>query len=713
MSKLLDFPPASYEDWRQEAEASLKGAPFEKKLITPTAEGISTQPIYNKSDLEGLAHLGGVPGRPPFLRGCTAAGPLANPPLIAQEIPALTAKDFNTALRSDLERGQTAVRLVPDKATREGLDPDLAIEGDVASGGVSLSSVEDFARALDGVDPAKTPLFLSAGSAALPLFALLLAALRKSGRNPSALRGGIEFDPSATLARRGSIPFELDRAYSELAAITRWAESHAPSFRTLAADSTPWHDAGANAVEELAFALASGADTLRRLGRLGFETGQLAPRIHFVMGAGSDFFMEIAKFRAARLLWHRILTAFGGSGGPGLPIHARTSRWNKTFLDPHTNMLRTTTEAFSAYISGVEAVTVGAFDETFRLPDEFSRRIARNTQIILGEECSLNRIIDPAGGAYYPEWLTDQVARKAWALFQEIEAKGGMAQAVLDGFPQSVTAKSADARQAAIAQRRRSMVGVNMYANASETFLPGDNAPDRAAAIAETRRKLRQKGAERRVAAEHGEAIETLEKLAGLLGSPAESLIESAADAALHGATLGEISKTLRASSSGTTSAPQLKPRRAAEQFERLRLATEARKAAAGSRPKVFLACFGPLKQHKARADFSRSFLEPGGFEVILGKGVPGPEDAVRLALDSGAEAVVICSTDETYPELVPPFAREIKRRKPSVVVLLAGAPGEHEAAFREAGVDDFIHLRANCRDALASLQQRIWGAQP
>ncbi len=712
MPKLLDFPPSTYDDWRKEAEDSLKGAPFDKKLVSTTAEGILTQPIYNKTDIVGLPHLGGVPGVPPFLRGCTAAGALTRPPLIAQEIPAFLAKDFNSSLRSDIERGQTAVRLVPDKATREGLDPDLALESEVASGGVSLSCIEDIARALEGIDTEKTPVFFSAGSAALPLFALLIGALQRVGRDPRTLRGGIEFDPSATLARRGALPFELERVYRELAALNRWAASGAPGFRTLVADSTPWHDAGADAVQELAFALASGADTLRRLGKFGFETDQLASRVYFVMGVGSDFFMEIAKFRAARLLWHRILVAFGGSGEPGLPLHARTSRWNKTFLDSHTNMLRSTTEAFSAYVAGVEAVTVGGFDEIFRMPDEFSRRIARNTQIILGEECSLNRIIDPVGGAYYPEWLTDQVARKAWALFQEIEAQGGMMQAVLAGYPQSLTAKSADARQAALAQRRRNMVGVNIYANAAEGFLPDDTSPERAAHISEIRRKIRQKSSERRISAEHGEAIETLEKLSGLLGSMDEDLIETAVDAALHGATLGEITKTLRASSSSSISAIQIKPRRAADQFERIRLATEARRVRTGVRPKIFLACFGPLRQHKARADFSRSFLETGGFEVVAGKGVPAPEDAVRLAIEVNPEAVVICSTDETYPEIVPTFAREVKRRKPSIVVLLAGAPGENETAFREAGVDDFIHLRANCRDALVALQERITGSQ-
>lgn len=702
---LTEFPKTSYEEWRKEAESSLKGAPFDKKLVTTTAEGITTQPIYNASDIADLPHLGSLPGSAPFVRGNSEGGYKANPWFIAQEIPALSAKEFNAALRSDLQRGQTAVYLTLDRASRAGLDPDQALESDIGWGGVSVASLEDMTNALDGIELSAVPLYLRGGSAILTSFAMLVAALKKTGRDPKTLTGAMVADPVGELASQGKLPIPLKRAFAEVAAIIKWSAANSPGFRPIGIGTVRWNDAGATATEELAFGIATAVQSIRSLGEEELAPSAIADKFVLHMGIGSDFFTEICKFRAARLLWANVTDAFGVQGAGGIPIIARTGRWNKSHLDPYVNMLRTTTEAFSAVLGGVEALSVGGFDEVIRPPDEFSRRIARNTQIILGEECSLQQIIDPAGGAWYLEWLTNQLAGKAWEIFQKIEAAGGMAKAVVDGLPQEIAAKSQTSRLEAIAKRKQVMVGVNMYANPGEEFLE----PTPVAQVVQHRRKLRAKVGEFRISSEHSAELNVLAKLASVLEANEDAAVETAADAVLHGATLGELTRTLHAQHDGDSAAPFIKTTRAAAPYELIRMATESRRIASGVRPKVFLANMGPLAQHKARADFSRSFFEPGGFDVLSGAGLPMPADAAKAALESGAEIVVICSTDDTYPEIVPALVTPLKEANPKLFIVLAGFPEEHIESFKQAGVDEFIHLRANNLGVLSSIQKALW----
>ncbi len=457
----------------------------------------------------------------------------------------------------------------------------------------------------------------------------------------------------------------------------------------------------------MAFAVATGLESLRRLLAEGLPLESVTDKFLLHMGVGSEFFVELCKFRAACVLWAKVTSAFGLSKPANIPIIARTSRWNKSLLDPYVNMLRTTTEAFSAVLGGVEALSVGGFDEIIRQPDEFSRRLSRNTQIILGEECSLMEIIDPAGGAWYPEWLTHQLATKAWEIFQQIEATGGMAKAVLEGIPQSMVGDKQKAALDAVAKRRKVLVGVNLYANAAEKPLSRvlhDHLP----AI---RAKLRARVAEIRISSDHETEQAILERLAEVLSSKAENAVETAADAVLAGATLGELTRTLQAGQS-PVKAPAIPVGRAAAEFEAVRAAAESHLSSTGRRPLVFLATMGPLAQHKARADFSRSFFEPGGFEVVSKGRYQTPEEAVADAAAVRPDVVVLCSTDETYPDLVPPLASGLKALSPAPVIVLAGWPAEHVEAFRAAGVDEFIHIRANVLQTLSAIQERLWGEE-
>ncbi len=638
------FAPATDAEWRKVAEESLDGAPFEKKLITRTAEGIDLQPLYSRSDGEKLGLGESWPGLPPYLRGATALGSRAAGWYICQDPGCVDAAAFNAALRHDLSRGQNAVSLPLDTATRLGLASNVAMADQVADVGLALTSVDDVAAALRGVDLAAVPLFASAGVAAATVTKLLTDWLVREGKPAGDLHGAVLGDPFAEWLRHGHLPGHLDATYDDLAGLTTQVQRDGLRLRTIGVDASAWGEAGAHAVQELAFGLATGTAYLRALNDRGLGVDATAPRVLFTFGLGSNLFMEIAKLRAARLLWARAMEAAGGGAeAQRLVCHGRTTRWNKTVLDPHVNLLRTTTEAFAGVVGGCDGLHVGTFDECQRAPDEFSRRLARNIQIILAEECQLGRVVDPAGGSWYVETLTRQVAAKAWELFQEIERRGGMAAAIREGYPQGLVEKTAADRMAAVETRREGIIGTNLQPNLREK-LPPEAAVARPSATA----------------------------------TPA--------------------------------GVKRLVPHRRAAPYEALRWRAEAHLGRTGTRPKVFLAGLGPRKQHAARVDFSRAFFAAGGFEAIAGQGFDTPEAAALAALASGAPVVVICSTDDTYPTLVPPLAQALRAAARPPLVVLAGLPAtpELQQQFKAAGVDEFIHLRANCARLLATFQDKL-----
>lgn len=693
-----EFTAPSYEEWHAAAVDSLKGKPFES-LLSETAEGITLRPLYRQEDAADLPYTDTLPGQFPFLRGTKSAGYLENPWLIAQEIHAGTPPQFNAALRHDLARGQTAVNLLLDRPTRDGRDPNEAEPGVVGRQGVSLATVDDVAAAFRDVDLHETPLFVRSGTAALPVLALIAAYLRQHG-GAAGLRGSSEADPLGELARRGELPLPLSQAYDEIAALIAWTAEHAPHLDVITVHSYPYRDSGGHVVQELAFTLATGVAYLRAMQARDVDVDTAASHMQFAFSLGGDYFMEIAKLRAARVLWAQTVKAFGGNEtAQKMVLHGRTARWNKTLTDAFVNMLRVTTEAFSGALGGVDSMHAAPFDEEATTPDEFSRRIARNVQIILQEEANLTRLIDPAGGSWYVEYLTDEVAKRAWALFQEVEAQGGMLAALEAGFPQEQVAATAAARAQKLATRRDVLVGTNMYPNLGEER----PSPDETDYEALYRERAERVGTFRDQY-DASEEIQVLQQAGGL------STVAAAIDAAAAGATLGEIARAVR---HATAAQPRptvraLEAQRAGEPFEQLRLAAAVYQERHGHRPRIFLANMGPLRQHKARADFTQGFFAVGGFEVIYPEGFDTPEAAAVAAAESGATAVVICSTDDTYPELVPPLVSELKARRPDAVVILAGYPKEQIDAHKTAGVDAFIHLGADCLATNQWLQEKI-----
>lgn len=692
-----EFHEPTYEEWYETTVKSLKGASFEKKLITRTYEGIDLQPMYRREDIADIAHRHTLPGQFPFVRGTTASGYLDTPWLIAQAIAQGTPQQFNEILRHDLERGQTAINLVLDTPSQQGIDPDLPEGESVGQGGVSIAHLEDLKQAFEGVDLENIPVFVQSGLSALAIAALFTAYIQHAGKSLNAIQAYMGSDPLAELVQIGQLAVSLEQAYDEMAELTRWARENAPNIRTIAIQSNVFHDAGASAVEELAFAMATGVAYIRALLERRLDIDTIAQKMYFTFSVGANFFGEVAKLRAAHLLWAKIVKAFGGDvESQKLNLHVRTSRVNKTVYDPYVNMLRTTVEGFAGAIGGCQSMHIAPFDDAIRPSDEFSRRIARNQQLVLQRECNLTNLIDPAGGSWYVEYLTDQFAKLGWGLFQQVEEQGGLLAALQAGFPQQQIANTAEARQTNFARRKDVLVGTNMYPNLSEERLKPAEADNQS--LQNGRGEIVKQFRER------ADADESLQNLS----AASENLVSLAIEAASAGASLGQITSALRNGSTASVEVTPLPALRIAEAFEKLREAANIYKESVGHAPRIFLASMGSLAQHKARTDFTIGFYEVGGFEMLQNPGFETVEAAAVAALASAASAVVICSTDDVYVEIVPSLTKQLKAQNPDLIVILAGYPQDQVESYKEAGVDEFIHIRANCYDMNRALQEKL-----
>ena len=687
-----EFVPSDYEAWKEAAVAALKGTPFEKAMYTSTYEGITLDPLYTASDTQDLRAARTFPGSYP-LRGASAAGNLRRPWEIAQFCDETLPGDAHEGIVHELDRGASTVAFVLDGRTREGLDADADGTED---GGVSVSSLDDLDSLLGDL-PARHPLYIHAGASALPLLALLDALAAKRKISLGTVAGCVGADPLGALLERGNLPAGLDALFGEMAQTFAWARNRETPLRTVLIRGSVFHNGGASAVQEVACAMTSAIETLRALRERGVDVAEFSRRLRFEFSLSSNFFMEIAKLRAARCVWAQIASSFGGDAeAQKAQIFGRTSLFTKTVYDPYVNMLRNTTEAFSGVVGGVDGLTVGCFDEALRPGSEFSRRVARNAQVLLQKEFNLLQPEDPAGGSWYVEKLTDELARKAWEELQRIEAAGGFLKSVREGVIQRDIQSVLQQRFKRLAQRADRAVGTNMYPNPAEP-LPEFAEPDRRAQRAERAEALRRFRAGR-----DGGAVER-----ALEGAAASGTISSAADAASAGATLGELRTALGRKGDGALSVEPILPHRWTEQYEAMRRRTEAFEAEKGDNFKVFLANMGPIPQHKARADFIASFMEVAAFEILRNDGFAEVGECAAAAAASGADIAVICSTDASYPELVPPLARAIKERCPGMGVYLAGAPADDcKDSYVEAGVDGFISIRSNCLETLTGFQR-------
>ena len=586
-----DFPSVSTQECTDKIMVDLKGADYEKKLVWKTNEGFKVKPFYRQEDLEGLKTTEGLPGEYPYIRG--------------------NKKDDNTwYIRQDIRVEE------PAEANQKALD--LLNKG-IDSLGFHIKpkdlSAEYIATLLKDICCDCIEInFTTCQRHSTQLAELLVAYFKEKGYDPNKLYGSINFDPIGKMLQKGKDVSPIISKAKELVEIL----AEYPHFRCIGVNSLQLNNAGAYIYQELGYALAWGNEYLNRLTEAGVPVDLAAKKIKFNFGISSNYFMEIAKFRAARMLWANIVKAYNPQCECACKMiaHAETSSFNLTLFDAHVNLLRTQTEAMSAAIAGVNSITVTPFDKAYETPNDFSERIARNQQLLLKEESHLNRIVDPAGGSYYIENLTVSIAKQAWDLFLQVEEAGGMVKSIFDESVQNAVNASNKARHEAVSKRKEILLGTNQYPNFNE--LAGEKTPS-----------------EHKCCCGGGHNHE-----------------EEASFA-------------------------KLETSRAASEFEALRLQTEH----SGKRPKAFMLTIGNLAMRQARAQFSCNFLACAGYEVIDNLGFPTVEEGVEAAMKANADIVVICSSDDEYAEYAIPAFKAVNGRAMFIVAGAPACMEELKAA--------------------------------
>jgi methylmalonyl-CoA mutase len=702
---LSEFPQATYGQWRRNAEAELQGAPFEKKLVGRTFEGIDIHPLYTAEHWRSSGDPSGFPGFVPLTRGNRVLGNAVSGWGIHQEHLHPEPADCNRAILEDLEHGVTSIQLRLDAAACAGLDADAREStGLCGQDGVMVYSLGDLNGVLDGVRLDMAPISIDAGGAFLPGAALLAALLEQRGLDPVGVACAFNADPLGALMRDGRLGVPLDSALAEMADLAAWVAAHYPKATAVEVGTGPYHHAGATSTQDLAFAVATALEYLRALTRAGLDIDTAARQVVFGVSIGTQFFRAIAKLRALRAMWAKVVVTCGGSeaAARSIRVRSRTSRRVLTSVDPWVNLLRNTVCCFAGAVAGVDAITTAPMDAAIGPSDEFSRHLARNTQIILQEESHLNRVIDPAGGSWFLETLTTQLAERAWGLLRQVEERGGMIAAAQSGWVSEQIEAIEAARRKDLATRKQAVTGVSEHPDVREQRLTRPK-PDPV--------KLRAAAATRLVAwrRDHrGDA--TLEALARAASDPARkpgALMAAAVRAAREGATIGQMTAALVAAAAGAEPArvEPLAIRTYAAAYEELRAACDAFVEKTGRRPQIFLANWGTPAQFIARSTYAQNFFQAGGFQEVNNDGFSDVQALADAFAGSGANIGVICSTDTKYETIVEQVAPKLKAAGARTVIL-AGNPGANEAKYRAAGIDRFIFLRCDVLGTLRSLLQ-------
>ena len=619
-----DFEAASREQWLALVDKAIKGAEFEKKLVSKTEDGIRVDPIYTRADaLPGSEAV--VPGSAPFTRGAHISVEGLGWE-IRQGVSAADPAEANTQIMTELQGGANGIVL------------EIAAPGKL---GCRIDSAADLATALKGMDLELAPVELKAGLDAAACARHFIAALPSLGTPAGQVRAFLGLDPIGTLARFGTLSAPLDVALAEAFTIAKDAGTRAPKVRTLKADGCVYHEAGATAGFELAALAATLVAYLRGFEAAGVAPGDALGAISFALAADTDQFATVAKIRAARRVLFRIADASGaGEAASQLFISATTSHRVMAKRDPWVNMLRTTIACAGAALGGADAITVLPFTAALGDADFFARRSARNIQIVLQEESNLGRVLDPMGGSWYIEKLTDELATVAWSLFQEIEGKGGIAAALASGFVQDKIAVDAAQRAKAMATGRVELTGVSAFP---------------------------------------------------LLGDDGVTVTPFADPAKV---TTAEMVRPLI-------------PQRLAARFEDLRDKADAYTAKTGKTPVVFLASIGQVIDHTGRSTWVQNYLAAGGMKALTTDGYKDAAEAAAAFKASGADTACICSSDALYAAHAEAMAKALKEAG-ARLVLMAGRPGETEAALKAAGVDQFLFAGADAIATLSGLQAKL-----
>jgi methylmalonyl-CoA mutase len=720
------------QDWKKLADKESRG----KDLSRETVEGIRLNTVYGPDDAAGIDS--GFPGLPPYTRGPYATMYAGRPWTIRQYAGFSTAEESNAFYRRNLAAGQKGLSVAFDLATHRGYDSDNPrVAGDVGMAGVAIDTVEDMKLLFDGIPLGQMSVSMTMNGAVLPVMAFFIVAGEEQGVPRAELTGTIQNDILKEFAVRNTYIYPPEPSMRIVADIIAYCAAEMPKFNSISISGYHMHEAGATAVQELAYTLADGMEYVRAAMRQGLAIDEFAGRLSFFWGIGMNLFMEVAKLRAARTLWARIMTDLGAKTEKSklLRTHCQTSGVSLTEQDAYNNIVRTTIEALAAVLGGTQSLHTNSFDEAIALPTDFSARIARNTQLILAEESGVTAVADPLGGSWYVEALTRELEEKAWALIEEVEGRGGMTKAVAQGLPKQRIEEAAAARAAKVDTGETVIVGVNRYRLAEEEqhdILEVDNAKVRAGQIARIE-KVRSARDEAKVRA----ALDALEEGAKLTPSPqrgegrgegaqpqnpsaahphpslslqgeglANNLLALSVEAARARATLGEISDALERAFGryGTKPEPVRGIYGKARRDPRWKAAEQGTQAVAsrlGRKPRIMVAKMGQ-DGHDRGANLVSSAFTDLGFEVIPGPLFQTPRETAEMAVEADVDVVGASSLAAGHRTLIPEMIEALKDMGRADIKVVAGGviPPQDYAALRAAGVQAIFGPGTNLADA-------------
>ena len=703
------------DDWRKLAEAELKGRPLED-LTWHTIEGIDVKPLYTEADIEGLDHMGGIPGAAPFTRGVKATMYAGRRWTIRQYAGFSTAEESNAFYRRNLAAGQQGVSVAFDLATHRGYDSDHPrVEGDVGKAGVAIDSVEDMKILFDQIPLDQVSVSMTMNGAVIPILASFIVAGEEQGHDKSVLSGTIQNDILKEFMVRNTYVYPPEPSMRIISDIIEYTSGHMPKFNSISISGYHMQEAGANLVQELAYTLADGREYVRAAIEAGMDVDKFAGRLSFFFAIGMNFFMEAAKLRAARLLWHRIMTEFGAQNDRSkmLRTHCQTSGVSLQEQDPYNNVVRTAYEAMSAVLGGTQSLHTNALDEAMALPTEFSARIARNTQLILQEETGVCAVVDPLAGSYYVESLTAELADKAWELMEEVEEMGGMTKAVASGMPKLRIEESAATRQAMIDRGTEVIVGVNKYRRDSEDpidLLDIDNSKVRDSQIAGLE-KIRASRDE----AAYTAALDELERRARDGGN----LLEAAVEAARARATVGEISMTMEKvfgrhrAEVRTLSGVYGAAYEGDDAFAAIQKSVEDFAEEEGRRPRMLVVKMGQDGHDRGAKVIATAFADIG-FDVDVGPLFQTPEEAAQDAVDNDVHVVGISSQAAGHKTLAPKLIEALREKGADDILVICGGvipQGDYDF-LKKAGVKAIFGPGTNIPSAAADILRMIRDAR-
>ena len=688
------------DQWKKAAEKEVKG----RDLTWHTPEGIAVKPLYTAEDSADP----GLPGFAPFTRGVRASMYAGRPWTIRQYAGFSTAEESNAFYRRNLAAGQKGLSVAFDLATHRGYDSDHPrVVGDVGKAGVAIDSVEDMKILFDGIPLDQMSVSMTMNGAVIPILAFFIVAGEEQGVDQAQLDGTIQNDILKEFMVRNTYIYPPEPSMRIVSDIIAYTSAHMPKFNSISISGYHMHEAGATAVQELAFTIADGKEYVQRAMASGLDIDAFAGRLSFFFGIGMNFFMEVSKLRAARTLWHRVMDELGAKDERSkmLRTHCQTSGVSLQEQDPYNNVIRTTIEAMAATLGGTQSLHTNALDEAIALPTDFSARIARNTQIVLAEESGITKVVDPLGGSYYVEALTAELVDQAWKIIGEVDALGGMTKAVASGMPKRLIEEAAAARQARVDKGEDVIVGVNKYKLATEEQLDTlevDNDFVRQGQIS----RLAAMRAARDEAACQAALMALTE---GAKGST--NLLALAVDAARARATLGEISDAMEAvfGRYATTPVPVQGIYGSAHEFDTRwaqvldGVASVERRL--GRKPKLLVAKMGQ-DGHDRGANIIASAFSDMGFDVISGPLFQTPEETVVLALQHDVDAVGASSLAAGHKTLIPELVRGLREAGRGDIKVIAGGviPPQDYDFLREAGVQGIYGPGSNVVECAADV---------